>query len=880
MKKICIFSILAPALLVVGSCAREMEDDVLYTPIRFSAEAGEGSEVEFAETRTSYGTVSSGKRRMTWSSGDRISIYAPQASVTSGSTAVSYTVSSASASSGVSPVNSSVHLLWGDASTHHFYGKYPDPSWSGSAPYANSSFKNQTKESTSFTCFLPASVSITPSSGNYSYTEDMTYCYMTAYATAAQGAGSISLGFAPAVSAFRFTIPHAYVGGNFSVSSVTLSSASHRLNGTYTVDVASSTPSVSESSLSDADKSVTVNFSSPVTVPSGSSLEVTLFTCPVTANDLTLTITASDGVAQKLPLKTSGGSWISFPSGNFFTITCGTVPDPYIYQISLSGDAVGQGVGTVANPYTLSIPCNGSTKSTSITVNSVKAKPGTSTWSASSWAVEYSLDGSTWSSTSPLSGFSVSGSGTKATVTMRGGTQTDLNHFTFRSARGTSNNRFDLSYYDGVTDQTKSSRSTANSYIVRGPGYYRIPVVYGNALKNGSNNNGAYWNTAGSLKYFVNHADESITTPWISDCNTVIEIDGTGVYDTCVPSILWQDCPEDVITDISIPLTANANSEDYIDFRVTDAIKPCNAVIQIKIKDGLPGAGAAIWSWHIWIVPDELGLTYTPVTNHDGRTVNMLTANVGQLPVFHRGYPAQDMYVRFKTADDASKAATTVLKVTRPEYISSTSYQVSPHYQRGRKDPMMTADPFGTGDRSAGTYKGSGFSTQSKGTIGQSIQNPGKFFTSGDNQWWSGTTYRNLWDATLSSVVSDNASSVKTVYDPCPAGYKVSRGMDFTGFTKSGGSSSLANSNIIGEWQSGFYFARYDGDTEGIFFPQTGIRWYFSGSLSTVTYGGHYATSTSGSGSELGFHSSNDPYVDPTRSQFSSYGFAVRCIVE
>ena len=873
MKKICIFSILAPALLVVGSCAREMEDDVLYTPIRFSAEAGEGSEAEFAETRTSYGTVSSGKRTMTWTSGDRISIYAPQASATSGSTAVSYTVNTSASSSGVSPVNSSIHLLWGDASTHHFYGKYPDPSWSGSAPYANSSFKNQTKESTSFTCYLPASVSITPSSGKYSYTEDMTYCYMTAYATAAQGAGSISLGFAPAVSAFRFTIPHAYVGGNFSVSSVTLSSASHRLNGTYTVDVASSTPSVSESSLSDADKSVTVNFSSPVTVPSGSSLEVTLFTCPVTANDLTLTITASDGVAQKLPLKTSGGSWISFPSGNFFTITCGTVPDPYIYQISLSGDAVGQGAGTVANPYTLSIASNGSSKSTSITVNSVKAKPGMSTWSASSWAVEYSLDGSTWSSTSPLSGFSVSGSGTTATVTMPAGTQTDMDHFTFRSARGTSGSPFDLSYYDGVTDQTKSSRSTANSYIVRGPGYYRIPVVYGNAIKNSDVNPGAYKNTGGTLQNFVNHDDVAIEEPWITDNTAIHEVYSGGCADFCNFTILWQDCPEDVITDIDCVIVGD---HEYVDFRVTDAIKPCNAVIQAKHFEN----GKVFWSWHIWIVPDELGLTYTPVTNHDGRTVNMLTANVGQLPAFHKGYPAQDMYVRFKTADDASKPAMAVLKVTRPEYVSSASYQVSPQYQRGRKDPMITANPFGTGDRPAGTYKGSGFSTQSKGTIGQSIQNPGKFFTSGDSQWWSGTDYRNLWDATLSSYVSDNASSVKTVYDPCPAGYKVARGKDFSGFTKSGGSSSLANSNIIGEWQKGFYFARYDGDTEGIFFPQTGQRWYYSGSLSDVSYTGQYATSASSRGGEFGFHSEVDPYVDPTRNNYSSYGYAVRCIVE
>ncbi|MDE6370327.1 MAG: fimbrillin family protein, partial [Duncaniella sp.] len=62
--------------------------------------------------------------------------------------------------------------------------------------------------------------------------------------------------------------------------------------------------------------------------------------------------------------------------------------------------------------------------------------------------------------------------------------------------------------------------NTANSYIINSPGIYSIPLVYGNAIKNGAANTSAYTATS-QLRTFVNHTGNGITDPYIynnSDC--------------------------------------------------------------------------------------------------------------------------------------------------------------------------------------------------------------------------------------------------------------------------------------------------------------------------------------------------------------------------
>ena len=60
----------------------------------------------------------------------------------------------------------------------------------------------------------------------------------------------------------------------------------------------------------------------------------------------------------------------------------------------------------------------------------------------------------------------------------------------------------DLSMVDNAGN-SRTSRTTANCYLVHAPGTYKIPLVYGNAIKNGAVNTEAFNPTGTSGTYFL-----------------------------------------------------------------------------------------------------------------------------------------------------------------------------------------------------------------------------------------------------------------------------------------------------------------------------------------------------------------------------------------
>lgn len=133
--------------------------------------------------------------------------------------------------------------------------------------------------------------------------------------------------------------------------------------------------------------------------------------------------------------------------------------------------------------------------------------------------------------------------------------------------------------------------NTANCYVVTHPGYYKFPLVYGNAIKNGATNAIAYGVGTGSTT-FVNHLDQQITDPYIYN-NTNCTV-GSAV-------LLWQDA-ENLISNISL-----CDDKKYIKFEITkDNIEQGNAVIAVK-----DGSGTIMWSWHIWVTNKNVYDTYT-----------------------------------------------------------------------------------------------------------------------------------------------------------------------------------------------------------------------------------------------------------------------------
>ena len=176
-------------------------------------------------------------------------------------------------------------------------------------------------------------------------------------------------------------------------------------------------------------------------------------------------------------------------------------------------------------------------------------------------------------------------------------------------------------------------------------------------------------------------------------------------------------------------------------------------------------------------------------------------------------------------------------------------------------------------------------------SIENGIQHPDLYYTWGSN-WNNNYGYYNLWSAdntvTGGKNVGNDNPVVKTVYDPCPVGFKMPANNAFTGFTTTGQNSSTQSEfNVDGtsDWQTyqnnfGHNFWTNSSKTATINFPASGWRLSNDGSLGNVGIGGYYwsaVPSGVGFGCNLGFVSGVVYLLD---GGARTYGFAVRPVSE
>ena len=441
------------------------------------------------------------------------------------------------------------------------------------------------------------------------------------------------------------------------------------------------------------------------------------------------------------------------------------------------------------------------------------------------------------------------------------------------TALGTAAAPYDLSTHDlnGAT----TARNTANSYLISAPGHYRIPLVYGNAIKNGATNSNAYETTAtGSyvLQHFKDHNDQNITNPWIEKSNSsaYANIDGA--------KIVWSD-EKDLVTS---PTITHVGGDGYLDFEVkaTD-IKSGNAVVAVT------KGGTVVWSWHLWFAPKS-ALTPIPVTNYQGKTYNFTTETLGWKPkgeVTTYNAPRTVKVKVEQTIANGGVKQVTVINITQNP--GGKKEGTTTFYQFGRKDALPGTNTF---------YPTTGYSfdnTTGGRSLGYAIQHPENMFIyaqTGTYYYdWCNATYYNLWSADNTTTGFNDNAVVKTVYDPCPVGFKMPASNAFTGFTSNGQyQSGAANINANGtadSWDKfsaayGHNFYTNGSKTATIFFPASGFRNYSDGSLGDVGNDGYcwsavpYGTS---SGCYLYFGWSG---VGPQNSNYRSYGFAARPVSE
>ena len=449
------------------------------------------------------------------------------------------------------------------------------------------------------------------------------------------------------------------------------------------------------------------------------------------------------------------------------------------------------------------------------------------------------------------------------------------------TALGSASAPYDLSTKGGSV----ANRSTANCYVISAPGHYRIPLVYGNAIENGATNTNSYISHAAAgnskvLYNFKDHAGANITDPWIEKTNGGANNGVNGA------EVVWADAANLVHLSSTPIKHEGANNDAFLDFEVTAAdIQSGNAVVAITKGSG--ASKTVLWSWHLWFAPKD-ALDKIPVTNHQGKVYNFTKETLGWKPTQWSGStynkPRTVKVKVVQTIKNNGVAQETVINIIQnPGNVKKGATTL---YQFGRKDAFPSVD--------ASKLAANSHFTRNAGdnmSITNNIQNPDKFYIYGSSMY-TNYGYYNLWSADNTvtggwNVGNDNPV-VKTVYDPCPVGFKMPANNAFTGFTTTGqNSTSQSELNVDGtdDWQQwtnnfGHNFWTNSSKTATINFPASGYRNYIDGSLFGFGDYGYYwsaVPSDTDNGCYLYFVSGN---VGPLSRGTRTYGFSVRAVSE
>ena len=301
--------------------------------------------------------------------------------------------------------------------------------------------------------------------------------------------------------------------------------------------------------------------------------------------------------------------------------------------------------------------------------------------------------------------------------------------------------------------------------------------------------------------------------------------------------VLWETFGTDTAPQKGDLVKADVEYRDgYVYFSTADTYQEGNAVIAVKDDKGIESTedDVILWSWHIWLTDQPAGQNY----NNNAGT--MMDRNLGAT-----------------SADPGKVGALGLL------------------YQWGRKDPFLGSSFISNRTEAASTvtWSASVESTSETGTIEYAVSHPTTFITCNTaNDDWYYTDTENTDNTRWTTSESE-----KSIYDPCPAGWRVPDGGDSGVWSKAKGSSSEYERNYDSN-DLGMNFSGDFGTDQTIWYPAAGCRYSDDGSLSIVVNLGFYWSATPSGSFACRLDFGYDGYVYPSNDDNRADGYSVRCL--
>ena len=296
--------------------------------------------------------------------------------------------------------------------------------------------------------------------------------------------------------------------------------------------------------------------------------------------------------------------------------------------------------------------------------------------------------------------------------------------------------------------------------------------------------------------------------------------------------VLWESFGTDVTPNVGDLVKNVKYADGAVRFETADTFKEGNAVI--AAKDAL---GNILWSWHIWLTDEPEGQVY-----YNGAGT-MMDRNLG--------------------ATSATPGDVGALGLL---------------YQWGRKDPFLGSSSISESveAKSTITWPSAIQSDSSRGTIAYAIANPLTFITHNIN---------NLDWCFTGSFSTDNtrwasSSDAKSIYDPCPVGWRIPANDGYGVWATSTGSYNTFHGYPYDNYNFGINFSGKYGSASTIWYPSAGYRNLGSGSISNVGIDAdvwlvYPLTNEMGA---MSFDCNGN--VAPLSSSYRANGLSVRCIQE